>query len=210
MTQITFLSAPGLPSSGPLGLSSFYSFVAFPCERLILKHSSPPLHTQRTEPPKPYEQAAAAALISVQAELAFARAELLSLQQRVTSVESSTQQSREEVLRRRMMEREHAPMLQSLRIRANAALGAICHENAPHPHSDDYASHLLFFPAVVTRLENRSERARVLVEERSRGLLKRAFSRVFSHLQNTYPNFDFDATIAPVPEAIRGDLARWV
>ena len=24
------------------------------------------------------------------------------------------------------------------------------------------------------------------------------------------PHFDFDAAIAPVPEAIRGDLARWV
>ena len=63
---------------------------------------------------------------------------------------------------------------------------------------------------MVTRLENRSERACALVEERSRGLLGRAFSRIFSHLQNTYPNFDFDAAIAPVTEAIRGDLARWV
>ena len=41
-------------------------------------------------------------------------------------------------------------------------------------------------------------------------MLRRAFSRVFSHLQNTYPNFDFNAAIAPVLEAIRGDLARWV
>ena len=37
-----------------------------------------------------------------------------------------------------------------------------------------------------------------------------AFPRVFSHLQNPYPNFDFDAAIAPVPGAIQGDLARWV
>ena len=63
---------------------------------------------------------------------------------------------------------------------------------------------------MVTRLENRSERARELVEEKSRGLLGRAFSRVFSHLQNIDPLFDFDAAIAPVPEAVRGDLARWV
>ena len=48
------------------------------------------------------------------------------------------------------------------------------------------------------------------MEETSRGLLGRAFSRVFSHLQNTFPDFDFDAAIAPVPAAIRGDLARWV
>ena len=48
------------------------------------------------------------------------------------------------------------------------------------------------------------------MEERVRGLLQRAFSRVFSHLLNADPNFDFDAAIAPVPMAVRGDLARWV
>ena len=74
----------------------------------------------------------------------------------------------------------------------------------------NYAGKLQFFTDVVTHLGNRSERARQLVEERSIGLLARAFSRVFSHLQNIDPHFDFDAAIAPVPEAIRGDLARWV
>ena len=48
------------------------------------------------------------------------------------------------------------------------------------------------------------------MEERGRGLLERAFSRVFSHLQNADPSFDFDATIAPVPTVVRGVLARWV
>nr|XP_020159047.1 stress response protein NST1-like [Aegilops tauschii subsp. strangulata] len=148
-----------------------------------------------------HEQAAAAALISTQAELASAHAELLPLQQRVTTAESLTQQSREEALWRQTLEREHAPMLQGLMIRANTALGNICDEHAPHPHANDYPSHLRFFADVVTRLENRSKRARELVEERSRGLLGRAFSRILSHLQNTYPNFDFDAAIAPVPEA---------
>ena len=62
----------------------------------------------------------------------------------------------------------------------------------------------------MTRLESRAERARELVDEKSRGLLGRAFSRVFSHLLNTNPDFDFDAAIAPVPEAMRGNLARWV
>ena len=89
-------------------------------------------------------------------------------------------------------------------------MGYTCEENAPHPHSNDYASHLIFFTNVVTRLEARSDRARQLVEERSRGLLGRTFSRVFSHLRNTFPDFDFDAAIATVPQAIRGDLARWV
>ena len=80
------------------------------------------------------------------------------------------------------LERVHAPMLQGLRIRASAALGSICDEHAPHPHANDYASHLRIFADVVTRLENQSERARELVEERSGGLLGRGFSRVFSHL----------------------------
>ena len=48
------------------------------------------------------------------------------------------------------------------------------------------------------------------MEERGRGLLERAFSHVFSHLLNADPNFDFDATVAPVPTAVRGNLARWV
>ena len=48
------------------------------------------------------------------------------------------------------------------------------------------------------------------MEERSRGLLGRAFSRVFSHLRNSFPDFNFDAAIAPVLQAIQGDLARWV
>ena len=101
-------------------------------------------------------------------------------------------------------------MLQDLRNRANTALGYICDENAPTPHSSDYASQLTFFTEVVTHLEAQSARARQLVEERGRGLLQRAFSHVFSHLLNADPNFDFDAAIAPVPIAVRGDLARWV
>ena len=80
----------------------------------------------------------------MQAELASARAELLSLQQRVASAESFAQQSREEALRRQKLLREHAPMLRDLRTKANQALGTICDEHAPHPHAEDYASHLHF------------------------------------------------------------------
>ena len=99
--------------------------------------------------------------------MASARAELLSLRKRVDDAEAVARQNREEVLRRRTLEREHAPMLQDLRNRANIALGHICDENAPPPHSNDYASHLTFFTDVVTRLEARSDRARRLMEERS-------------------------------------------
>ena len=109
------------------------------------------------------EEAAASTLASAQAELASARAELLPLQQWVADAESVVRQNMEEVLQRRTLERVHAPMLQDLRNRANTALGFICDENAPHPHTNDYASHLLFFADMVTRLENRSERARQLL-----------------------------------------------
>ena len=98
-------------------------------------------------------------------------------------------------------------MLRDLRTKANQALGTICDEHAPHPHAEDYASHLCFFTYVVTRLESRAERPRELVDERSRGLLGRAFSRVFSHLLDTNPDFNFNTAIAPVPEAMRGNPA---
>ena len=93
-------------------------------------------------------------------------------------------------------------MLQQLRNRANTTLGNICEVGALHPHVTNYASHLQFFTDVVTHLENRSKRAHQLIEERSRSLLGRAFSHVFSHLQNIDPHFDIDAVIALVPEAI--------
>ena len=109
-----------------------------------------------------------------------------------------------------MLEHMHGPMLQTLRGKANTALGNICDATAEQSHVTNYAGNLQFSTDVVTHLENHSERARQLVEERSRGLLARAFSHIFSHLQNIDPHFDFDAAIAPVPEAIRGDLARWV
>ena len=80
----------------------------------------------------------------------------------------------------------------------------------PHSHVEDYASHLRFFTDVVTRLEDRAEGTHELMDKKSRGLLGRAFSCVFSHLYNNDPHFNFDAGIAPVPRAIRDNLARWV
>ena len=98
-------------------------------------------------------------------------------------------------------------MLATLRERANAALGNICEAAVSAPRATNYVGNLQFFTNIVTQLEVRSVRANRLVEERSRALLGRAFSRVFSHLQNMDPHFDFDAAIAPVPQAVRGDLA---
>ena len=41
-------------------------------------------------------------------------------------------------------------------------------------------------------------------------MLGRAFSHVFSYLQDRDPHFNFDTAIAAVPIAVRGDLAWWV
>ena len=101
-------------------------------------------------------------------------------------------------------------MLQTLKERVNIALGNICEAAAKGPHEVNYAGNLQFFTDVVTLLENRSERSSWLVEERSRALLGRAFSRVFSYLLDRVPHFYFDAAIAPMPIAVRGTLARWV
>ena len=73
-------------------------------------------------------------------------------------------------------------------------------DSSPHSLEGDYASHLRFFIDVVTRLEYRVMRARELVDEKRHGLLGRAFSRVFSLLQNADPNFDFNTAIAQCPE----------
>jgi hypothetical protein len=54
----------------------------------------------------------------------------------------------------------------------------------------------------VSRLEDQATRTHQLVEERSRDLLGRAFSRVFSHLLSLDPDFDFDAAIAPCPGSL--------
>ena len=53
-------------------------------------------------------------------------------------------------------------------------------------------------------------KARKLVEERTRGLLGRAFSRVFSNLLSRNSHFDFDVVLAFVPMATQDKLARWV
>ena len=50
----------------------------------------------------------------------------------------------------------------------------------------------------------------VLVAERSRGLLGHVFSRVFNHLLNHDPHFDFDTMLVPVPPVVQDNLAGWV
>src|SRR3954469_21469612 len=97
-------------------------------------------------------------------------------------------------------------MLAMLRERANAALDNICEGAVGEPHTINYAGNLQYFTIVVTQLEARSVRADRLVEERSRVLLGRAFSRVFSHLRNMDPNFNFDAAITQSP---RPSEATW-
>ena len=59
-------------------------------------------------------EATAAALVTAQADLASARAELRSLRRRVDDAEAVARQNTEEVLQRRTLERDYAPMLQDL------------------------------------------------------------------------------------------------
>src|SRR4051812_23399076 len=154
--------------------------------------------------------ASRAALGAAKKELAASQAEVLRLRLRMEEAAAVERQNADEIRQQQVLEHEHGPMLTTLRERANTALGNICEAAVGEPHTINYAGNLQFFTAVVTQLEARSARADRLVEERSRALLGRAFSRVFSHLQNMDPHFDFDATIAPVRQAVRGDLADWV
>ena len=135
---------------------------------------------------------------------------MLLLRQRVEEAEVVARQNADEIRQRRILEHEHGPMLTTLRERANTALGNICEAAVGEPHAVNYVGNLQFFTDVVTQLEARSVRADRLVEERSRALLGRAFSRIFSHVRNMDPHFDFDAAIAPVPKAVQDELAHWV
>ena len=138
-------------------------------------------------------------LEAAQGESATSHAEVLLLRQQVVEAEVVARQNADEMRQRRLLEHEHAPMLTTLWERANTALGNICEAAVDEPRAINYAGNLQFFTDIVTQLEARSVRANRLVEERCRALLGRAFSRVFSHLRNMDPHFDFDAAIAPVP-----------
>nr|XP_020160305.1 uncharacterized protein LOC109745593 [Aegilops tauschii subsp. strangulata] len=156
------------------------------------------------------ERAAREAQASAQDDLASARTNLSSLQQQVEAIMSLAEKIENEASHRRTMQCGHSMMLKDLRVIANGSLDTICEEGVSHPREDDDASHHRFFTEIVSRLEDRAVRAHELVEERSRGLLGRAFSRVFSHLLNLDPHFDFNVVIAPVPGVIQGNLAGWV
>ena len=113
---------------------------------------------------------------------------MLRLHQRVEEAEGIARQNADEIRQRQVLEYEHGPMLTTLWERANTALGNICKAAVGKPHAVNYAGNLQFFTDVVTQLEAQSVRADRLVEERSRALLRRAFSHVFSHLRNMDPH----------------------
>src|SRR4051812_19271925 len=163
------------------------------------------LRAQRDEATRRAD-ASRAALEAAQKELAASQAEVLRLCQRMEEAVAIKRQNANEIRQRQVLEHVHGRMLTTIRERANIALGNICEAAVGEPHTINYAGNLQFFTAVVTQLEARSARDDRLVEERSRALLGRAFSRVFSHLQNMDPHFDFDAAIAPVP---RPSEATW-
>ena len=126
--------------------------------------------------------ASRATLEVAQGELAASQAEMLRLRQRVEEAEGVARQNADEICQRQVLEHMHGPMLATLWERASTALCNICEVVVGEPHTVNYAGNLQFFTAVVTQQEARSIRADRLVEERSHALLRRAFSRVFSHL----------------------------
>lgn len=141
---------------------------------------------------------------------ASAQAEMFSLQQLVAGVTSLLEKATNDMSRHRTMEWEYSLMLEDLWVRANRALDTVYKESVARPHAADDTGCLHFFTQVVTLLEDRTMQARQLVEEKSRGLLGRVFSRVFSYLLSLDPDYDSNAAIAPVPRVTQGDLASWV
>ena len=123
---------------------------------------------------------------------------------------SLVERALDEADRRQTLQRERSLMFDDLGVRANRALSTICDESISRPYEADDVGYLRFCTQVVTCLEGGAVRACQLVEEKSRDLLGRAISRVFSHLLSLDPDFDFSAVIAPVLGVTQGDLASWV
>jgi hypothetical protein len=139
-----------------------------------------------------------------------AQAELSLLQKQIADAESLVSKATEEESSRRTLRHMRFSMLEVLMTKANRALDAICEESIERSHGDDDADYLRFFTQVMTCIEDQAMRTRQLVKERSRGLLGRAFSRVFSNLFSSNPHFDFNTLIAPVPEITQEVVAHWV
>ncbi|KAE8798191.1 hypothetical protein D1007_26481 [Hordeum vulgare] len=100
-------------------------------------------------------------------------------------------------------------MFEALEHRASRALGDICGEGVSGPLILDDFGYLGFFYRVVEHVEASAKKAFTLTEEKSRDLLGKAASDVFSHLLRLDPDFDFASVLDPVPETIRADLAEW-
>ena len=79
-------------------------------------------------------------------------------------------------------------------------MGNICEATTEEPHMTNYAGNLQFFTNVVRHLENRSERYRQLVEERSRGLLARAFYASSAIFRTSIPS---STLMPPSPQCLR-------
>ncbi|KAE8799161.1 hypothetical protein D1007_25547 [Hordeum vulgare] len=101
-------------------------------------------------------------------------------------------------------------MFQGFERRAHQALGFICRGSILSPLVPDEAGYLDFFTKVVERLEAGTQEVGALIEEECRDLLSQALTHVFTHLFHTYPHFDFEAAMAPVPDATCGALGKAV
>ena len=91
-----------------------------------------------------------AALEAAQGESTTSHAEVLLLRQWVVEAEAIARQNADEMRQRRLLEHEHAPMLTTLRERANTALGDICEAAVGEPRAINYTGNLQFFTDIMT------------------------------------------------------------
>ena len=137
-------------------------------------------------------------------------AKLTFLRQQVGGVAAVVEQARDEAARARGRQLPRSKMFRALELRARRALGSISKEDVSSPLETHDGSYLDFFSKLVERLEVGAKKVGGIIEEESRDLLTQAATRIFSHLLNADPNFDFGKVIAPVPEEVRDTLGKAV
>ena len=101
-------------------------------------------------------------------------------------------------------------MFEALGHKAGRALNDLLDSSVDGPLVDDDTGYLRFFTRVVERLEGEVMRARQLIEEQSRDILRRAVSRIFGNLLHLDPRTDFRALLEPMPVTVADPVEGWV
>ncbi|KAE8777577.1 hypothetical protein D1007_49648 [Hordeum vulgare] len=99
-------------------------------------------------------------------------------------------------------------MFQGLKRRARPAPGLISRGSVSSPVVPDKVGYLDFFTKVVERLEAGAREVGALIEDENNDLLSQSLPRVFSNLFHTDPHFNFEAAMAPIPEASRDTVGK--